>query len=517
MGKPKRSRRKSHRAVHVFKPNGILHARVQKVGPEHFGIVAVDCAKHRSEWMLADFYGKMLAPPAKVEHTAAELQAAVDAIRHACDEHQLHDMICAIERTGDYHLPVQRAFRDAGFETRIVHPFATKQHRQTTDPGNKTDPNDEAAIVRAAISGLGLIEQPLDPLARQLRLLERQRRDLVRKRSTLQCQMRQHLHLLLPGFAELFKEFFMRGGARYLARRLEAPQAFRQLGVHGMTQMLDDAGIAYHRATLAKIAAWAPNAAPADPDGQIRLRIYQALDDDWNAKTTQIVGLERDLASRLVQTPYLVLLSIPGINVVSCAEFAGEMGPIAHYANHRAITGRAGLFPSRYQSDKVDRKDGPLVRCANRRLRYAILAIADNLATCNDHFKALASNWKAAGKGPRHNRIKIASRFCRIAFTMVAGESLFHHPAAQRRDKILQKLIEFYREHDTDMSQQMIDLKTAADRIPKYDRVSEAEPLNEQLAKLRKRRRGPQLLGDVLPEVLAKLIGEHVELKPAGD
>ena len=67
--------------------------------------------------------------------------------------------------------------------------------------------------------------------------------------------MRQHLHLLLPGFAELFKEFFVHHSARYLARQFEAPQAFRQLGVSGMTQLLDEAGIAYHRTTLAKIAA----------------------------------------------------------------------------------------------------------------------------------------------------------------------------------------------------------------------------------------------------------------------
>ena len=42
--------------------------------------------------------------------------------------------------------------------------------------------------------------------------------------------------------------------------------------------------------------------------------------------------MERDLAALLVQTPYLLLLSIPGINVVSAAELAGEMGPIGNYA-----------------------------------------------------------------------------------------------------------------------------------------------------------------------------------------
>ena len=65
-----RSRRRSRsRPQDVLqKPAGIIHPRVQKVGPEHFGIVCIDCAKRRSKWMLADFFGKVLVLPTVVEH-----------------------------------------------------------------------------------------------------------------------------------------------------------------------------------------------------------------------------------------------------------------------------------------------------------------------------------------------------------------------------------------------------------------------------------------------------------------
>ena len=84
-------------------------------------------------------------------------------------------------------------------------------------------------------------------------------------------------------------------------------------------------------------------------------RIWQALFVDWNQKTRHILQIEREVADFLVKTPWILLLSHPGINVVSAAEVGGETGPIEHYACPKAITGRAGLFPSRYQSDKVDR------------------------------------------------------------------------------------------------------------------------------------------------------------------
>ena len=47
----------------IGKPTGQIQERVQAVGPEHFGIVAVDCAKRRSKWMLCNFYGKVIIEP----------------------------------------------------------------------------------------------------------------------------------------------------------------------------------------------------------------------------------------------------------------------------------------------------------------------------------------------------------------------------------------------------------------------------------------------------------------------
>src|SRR5688572_20338133 len=147
-----RKRGRTRRSDVLQKPRGVIHPRVQKVGPEHFGIVAVDCAKARSKWMLADFYGNVLLPPAVVEHTRAGFDAAVDALRRAAAANDVRDLLVAVERTGRYHHPVQRAFAAGGFEVRTVHPFTTKQFRQPADPGNKTDDTDLAAICRAAIT-----------------------------------------------------------------------------------------------------------------------------------------------------------------------------------------------------------------------------------------------------------------------------------------------------------------------------------------------------------------------------
>jgi len=503
-----RSRRPSRRrsAEHVGKLAGVLHPRVQQVGPEHFGMVCFDCAKVRSKFLLADFYGRILIPPTNVAHSRPELDAAIAQIRNAFATHQLRDGLVAIERTGRYHRVVQRSFAAAGFETRILHPFVTKQYRQPVDPGNKTDDKDLNAIHRATVTGCALLEATRDEAWTTLQLVIRHRRDLVRKGAALNCQIREHLEAALPGFAACFNKLWENPVAWHLLGHFPTAEQLRQAGLTMLCRSLRQADIRFQQRTVQAVVDWAEQAAPGDVAAGQHRRIALALYDDRQRKTQEIHKLEREIAGLLVQTPYVLLLSFPGINVVSAADFGGEMGPMEHYANPKSITGRSGLRPSRYQSDQVDNADGPLVRHCNRTLRAAILGIADNLIVCNHHFQHLAALWRSRGKDARDIHVRVAHRFCRIAFQMVAGRQVFRHPAIPGRHYILDKLNAFHRDHDTGMAEVLRDLQAAVDQVPRHEHAAEARPLQEELEKIQDgRRRGPQLLGDILPIVLARL------------
>lgn len=514
----KSPRRPARRPHEIHKPNGSVHPRVQKVGPEHFGIVSVDCAKARSKWMFADFYGNVLIGPTELDHTKPAFGAAAEQIRQASAKHQILDLIVVVERTGRYHHVVKNAFTTLGFEVRVVHPFATKQYRQPADPGNKTDDTDLSAIHRAAVNGFGLAEPATDPTHNRIKLLARHRHDLVRKAVALRCKIREHLHVFMTGFERCFADPFDGDVATTFARHLGSPRAVREAGAGGLERILRNAGVGFQKRTLDKVLAWAERAPDPSDDAPIHQRIAIALDDDRRAKLREIAALESDLAELLARTPYILLLSIPGVNVVSAAEFAGEMGPIGHYASSRSITRRAGLVPSRYQSDQVDRKNGKLIRQANRSLRQAILTIADNLMSCNDYFRGLSERWREAGKDPRHSHVKVGGRFCRIAYQMAASGRVFRHPCCQRRDYILNKLIKFHCEHVTPIVQAQATLAQAVGQLPRSEYAAEAAPLAKELeSACRKRGRGPRLLGELLPAVMARLGVDFVESTSSGE
>jgi transposase len=490
----------------LFKPRGVIHPRVKAVGPEHFAIVCIDCAKSRSKIMLADFYGRVFLQPTVVEHDQPGFEAALQQVRDAAKRHAIKDMIAIVERTGRYHRPIQIAFTKAGIEVRVLHPYTTKQYRQPADPGNKTDDTDLFAMHRAGVNGFGLLEHEPDPVYVQLQLLARHRRDLVRKNVVLRQQMLEHLHSYMPGFARCFADVFDSEILLWIAKNIGSAAPIVAAGIGGLTLQLRDAHIATHKPTLQKVVAWARSAPAVEESASLHRRLFIDLDADRLVKLASIRAIESELASPLSKTPYVLLLSIPGINVVSAAEFAGEMGPIQRYVSARAITKRAGLYPSRYQSDEVDHPDGRLVRHANRDLRRITFIIAESLIRKNEHFGVLAAGWRVKDVNHRDICVRVAGRFCRIAFQMVAGGMTYRHPCSQHRHYMLTKLLRFSIDHEMSFDQLLQNLAAATAQLPASDHRGEAASLAEERARLQtKRGSGPRALAEILPAVLAKL------------
>jgi transposase len=259
----------------IGKPNGQIQERVQSVGPERFGIVSVDCAKRRSKWMLCNFYGKVVVEPTTVEHTAGGLRAMTQRVAEACRAEGLTDTIVAVEMTGVYHKPVQRAFRKAGFDTRIVHPFASNHYRRPLHPNEKTDDHDLEAIFHAAIKGYGLATLPVGEAYQSLQAVSRHRHSLVKQRSRLMVQMRRLLHQTMPGFADLFEDdkLFHKSIALPIALEFSSAEAIRQAGVAGIERHLTKIKVRYQTRTIERIVAWA--GAAAEPSELARIYTRQ--------------------------------------------------------------------------------------------------------------------------------------------------------------------------------------------------------------------------------------------------
>jgi transposase len=482
--KTKSRKSQQSKARYIGKPAGTIQERVQVVGPEHFGVVSVDCAKRRSKWMLCDFYGKVIIEPTTVEHNAGALKAMTNLIADKFKIAGITDSIVAVEMTGVYHRPVQRAFRQAGFDIRTVHPFASKHFRGPLHPNSKTDDHDLEAIFHA-----------------------------VKQRSRLQIQIRCLLHQTMPGFADLFEDdkLFNKSIAMPIALGFSSADKIRVAGIDGIAAYLKEQRIRFQPRTIERIFAWSSTAVEASPLLMMLSDQWKQLDELRKILSRQIEVVEQEMAKFLVKTPYVLLMSVTGINVVSAAGFAGEAGPIEHYATARAITGRAGLFPTRYQSDEVDHADGAVARTCNRRLRAAAILIAKNLIKCHPYYRGLAALMASQKVTPLDRQCRIANRAMRMVFQIVSGRQVWRGKGVNQ-EYILEKLREFHSVHGTPFDVVIKQLYEIVQWLPKSTYASEAKPIQEFASK---KHRGPILIGDLLIPVLIRLgvvIPEEVQL-----
>jgi transposase len=479
---------------------------VRKVGAHRFGILAVDSSKRRFAVMLTDFLGNLLWGVHKVEKTGPALAAFVERLKQEVRSRKLKGLVVGLERTGRYHVPMLEVLKPH-WPVEMVDPFATKQLRQPAHPNHKTDETDLVAIVGAIRMGFGTREAELAPAWLDWRLESRSREDYVRMRALARQHIQEKLEALLPGFAGLFADLWQAPTALRLAEHYGSAAALLAEGADAARAWLRGQGHQARRQTLERILAWARTAASPDPGAAVRHALLRRDLEHERFLGRVILASECTLAGYLVDTPFVLLLSVPGIHVVSSASYAAELGPIEQYINPEKISGRAGLYPSRYQSDEVDYADGPLVGHRNARLRDAIHEVAYCLATCNPYFKAWAEVRRTRGWPDKKIHIALAKTFIRISYRMLAGRQVFDHPCAGARSAILRKLYEFAASHDLTPELTRDLLVRAAAQIPRHVLPEEARELEAKLPRRRRRHRptGPEHISTILPHVLRHL------------
>jgi transposase len=387
-----------------------------------------------------------------------------------------------------------------------VHPFASSHYRKPLHPDNKTDDNDLEAIFHAAINGYGLSLLPIDETHLALQRLTRHRRNLVKQRSRFQVQVRAMMHQSMPGYADLWEDdkLFNKSIALPIAKQFSSSEAIKQAKQKGLASFLRKSKVRFQERSVDKIYAWSLQAAEPTLLQSLFTEQWKQLADVHALLTEQINATEIELAHFLVKTPYVLLLSVTGINVVSAGELAGEAGPIESYASHTALNGRAGLYPARYQSDEVDRT-GSVAKNCNRRLRAACILVAKNLIKCHPFYRGLAALWSKRGIATVDRHCRMANRANRMLFQIVSGRQVWRAKGIDRA-YLLFKLREFHRTHGTPLDATVADMNAAFEWLPKSTYAEEAKPIVEIA---NKKRRSTASIGDLLIPLLIRLGVHH--------
>jgi len=354
-------------------------------------------------------------------------------ISKVTEEQKMENVFVGMEATGHYYKRPAQGIHQLGYDNLFVlNPLITEQCRKAGLTWTKTDDIDLGAIGQALLGGYGTPYRPHLPLEHDLRELCRYRRFLVRYQTATKNRIHCVLDQLLPGITDLqlFQDAHLWQSASVdFFDRYPTVEDIAALRPHNILRFFRRRGRRLTPEPAHQLIQWTQQTfSQTDPTSSTRQEILHSLFGQLTQLAQQISQLEIKILGYLVQLPAVRLLTIDYIGPLRAGEFLGEITPIDQYPKSRSLIKAAGLDPTRSQSSTRESSDHSISRKGSSKLRYITIQIADALMRHNDYFADCAQQLRHRGKSEDYACVATASRFIRVAFSMLSKHQPFHPP-----------------------------------------------------------------------------------------
>ena len=424
---------------HIQGKNGSRWAKfIRETGTENLLMVAIDAAKYTHKAMIATYYGEVLVKPFEFDASMTGLDLVKQQIKAEKDRYNMKEIVVGIETTGHYYEDLVRLCQLEGYHVRTINAATTAEERKALLNWSKTDNLDLMAILQSMIHGRGTFNELPSGKVHDLQKLTRARRELVNERSSTK-------NLILVYMDHIFREFQGKSiwkdgkrkhlrpfsdnfgkAPRYLMRYYPHPSDILKLGEQGLRDLSIRENLKLRDSCIQLLIEFAKESI-SKPKETVAIDIFllaQKLDQlDFLEK--QIKVLERKIENLFVQTDGAIILSVPGIGIVTGAEFFAEMGDISDFSHAGQLIKMAGTNPIVKQSGDRRPSYYAISKQGRRQFRNITYQVGKSLAVNNPEMKQRYDALKARGKHPGQAYIALGNRMIRLAFSMIKNQSLY--------------------------------------------------------------------------------------------
>lgn len=289
----------------------------------------------------------------RVACDAAGFEELLAYCRREVERYGGRGFLVALEPTGHYGEPLVAWLKARGVEVHAVQALFTARSKELFDgTWRKTDDKDALVIADLCRRGLSRPWRVLVGPFRDLRVLSRQREQLVKRRSRALNRIQRHVDVVFPELRELFVKPLSRT-SRWVLREVPTPAAVLEMGEEQLAERLYEVSRWQLGRERARAMLEAAEASVGVSDGADAHRFaLEQLLDEVDVLMAQLRGVELRMAQALKQVPYSKhLLSVPGLGVVLTATLLGELGDLREYRVAKQVLKMAGL-------DLVERSSG---------------------------------------------------------------------------------------------------------------------------------------------------------------
>ena len=393
-------------------------------------IVGVDIAKGLHWARFTDYRGLELGEAIKITNDRQGFENILASIATTCKLKGLKKALVGMEPTGHYWKPLANYLGMHGLKVVMINPYHTKRAKELDDNSpTKSDRKDSLTIARLVRDGRYYeVYLPRDVYA-ELRVLSNTRFGLIKRQNALRNKVTAVMDEYFPEIKAVFKNPLTGKASLQILKSCPFPELILALGLEGV---LAEIKKAVKRSVGRKKACELVEAAKSSIGVNYgltaaHLKVRQLI-EELELLRQQLGQIEKAMSIALDETGYKdLILSIPGVGIVSAAIFLGEIGDPLRFEHPNQISRMAGYnlvenSSGQNQSRTVISKRG------RKNLRSILYQMALTMVAGNSEMKELYQYLKKRPNNPLKKKqalVVISKKAATIIYNLVKKQARY--------------------------------------------------------------------------------------------
>jgi len=394
-------------------------------------VVGVDIAKETQWARFVDYRGLELGKVLKFQNDKKGFESILASIDTICKNKKLNEVIVGMEPTGHYWKPLANYLIMQEITVVMVNPYHTKRAKELDDNSQtKSDNKDALTIAKLVKDGRYYeVYMPQDIFA-ELRVLSNARISLMKRHNALKNTITAVMDEYFPEIEKVFKNYLTGKASMQIIKSCPFPSIILKIGVEGVLAEIKKAV----KKTVGRKKAEELVKAAKDSIGvdygtlSAKLKLGLMI-EELELLTNQLDQIRDAMEVALMDTGLgEIVLSIPGIGVVSGASFLGEIGDPMRFDDPRQISKMAGYNLVEDSSGKS--KSGTVISKRGRKnLRSVLYQMAMTMVAVNKEMKELYNYLKTRKNNPLKKKqalVVISKKIIAVIYNLVKKQTEYN-------------------------------------------------------------------------------------------
>jgi transposase len=393
-------------------------------------IVGIDIAKKIQWARFTDYRGLELGKAIKFQNDKIGFESILASIQGVCKLKGLDKVVIGMEPTGHYWKPLANYLILNGITVVMVNPYHTKRAKELDDNSpTKSDKKDAITIARLVRDGRYYeVYMPQDTFA-ELRVLSNSRISLMKRHNALKNTITAVMDEYFPEIVKVFKHPLKGKASIQIMKSCPFPSLILKLGVDGVLAEIKKAVKKTVGIKKAQQLIETAKESIGVNYGLVSAKLKVGLMiEELELITRQLEQIEDSMEQALADTGLKdILLSIPGIGVVTAASFLGEIGDPLRFEHPAQINRMAGYNLVEDSSGK--NVSGTVISKRGRKnLRNVLYQMAMIMVAVNAEMKELYQYLKTRPNNPLKKKqalVVISKKIVTIIYNLVKKQTQY--------------------------------------------------------------------------------------------